>query len=226
MKTGIIIYSLLALLLLSCDGMNDNIEEYLDRGEVNYLGRVDSASAIGGKERILFTWQPGKDPRIEECLITWNERQDSVIVPVDLSQIDENGYFSVVIGDFKEGTYVFNMYHLGKKGYPSIKHEVVGKVYGEKFQASLYPRGMKEIVVKDEKVKLSWGTATDSCRVMLSYPDISGKMQSLAISALEDSTLIDNYKPGGEFTYRTYYLPETNALDEFFVDSDKMQFPM
>lgn len=226
MKTETIIYSLLALLFVSCSDMNDNIEEYLDRGEINYLGRVDSASVIGGKGRIQFTWQPGKDPRIEECLITWNERQDSVVVPVNLNQIDENGYFSVVVDDFEEGTYVFNMYHLGKKGYPSIKHEVVGQIYGAKYQETLSPRSLKEIIVREDKIVLNWGNTNDICRVVLSYSDLLGNIQLLNISTEEDSTLIENYRPGGEFAYRTYYLPEPNALDEFWVDSEILFFPL
>lgn len=226
MKTRVIIYSMLVLLVLSCGGMNDNIQEYLDRGEINYLGRVDSAKAIGGRGRILFIWQPGKDLRIEECLISWNEKQDSVIVPVDIDEIDENGYFKVVVDGFEEGTYIFNMHHLSKKGYPSIKHEVVGQVYGTKYQETLSPRRLKEIIEKEDKIVLNWGIANDSCRVVLSYPDLSGNMQLRNISMEEDSTFIENYRPGSEFTYKTYYLPEPGALDEFWVDSEILFFPL
>lgn len=226
MKTRAIIYSMLVLLVLSCGGMNDNIQEYLDRGEINYLGRADSAKAIGGKGRILFIWQPGKDSRIEECLISWNEKQDSVIVPVDIDEIDENGYFNVVVDGFEEGTYIFNMHHLSKKGYPSIKYEVVGRVYGARYQETLSPRRIKEIIVREDKIVLNWGIPTDSCRVVLSYSDLSGNMQLRNISTEEDSTFIENYRPGSEFAYKTYYLPEPGALDEFWVDSEILYFPL
>lgn len=36
-------------LLASCSGMNDIIQDYLDRGEINYIGRPDSLLSTGGK---------------------------------------------------------------------------------------------------------------------------------------------------------------------------------
>ena len=52
MNRNIILYCFSFLFLLACDGMNDNIKEYLDRGEINYIGRADSAIAMGGINRI------------------------------------------------------------------------------------------------------------------------------------------------------------------------------
>ena len=68
------LYVLLSFLLASCSGMNDIIQEYLDRGEINYIGKTDSIYAIGGKNRITFKWIVNADPRIEKnvyCLAKW-----------------------------------------------------------------------------------------------------------------------------------------------------------
>src|SRR5690554_4101948 len=86
------------LILISCQGMNDNIEEYLKRGEVNYLARVDSAKVFGGKERIMFDWKVALDPRIEACAIYWNNKQDSAICSIDRQMVDDNR-FSFILSD-------------------------------------------------------------------------------------------------------------------------------
>ncbi|WP_286084320.1 DUF4998 domain-containing protein [Parabacteroides goldsteinii] len=56
--------------------MNDIIEEYLDRGEINYIGRPDSVTCDGGLYRVKLTWKVGKDVRIESCKIFWNMGAD------------------------------------------------------------------------------------------------------------------------------------------------------
>ena len=78
MKAVIIICSLLAVLFVSCDGMNDNIKEYLDRGEIAYIGKADSVTTAGGINRIKLLWKINSDPRITSCKILWNDKQDSV----------------------------------------------------------------------------------------------------------------------------------------------------
>lgn len=42
-----------SLFFTSCTGMNDIIQEYLDRGEINYIGKTDSIYAVGGKKESL-----------------------------------------------------------------------------------------------------------------------------------------------------------------------------
>ena len=80
--------------LASCSGMNDIIEEYLDRGEINYIGRPDSVTCDGGLYRVKLTWKVGKDVRIESCKIFWNMGADSLIYPIDKESLI-NGYASV-----------------------------------------------------------------------------------------------------------------------------------
>lgn len=224
MNKHIAICCLLCAFLCSCGGMNETIQEFLDKGEVNYLGKVDSAVVAGGKDRIQFSWKLNPDPRIEVCIITWNDAADSLIYPIDRSKA-VNGRITTVFNDMKEGTYVFNMYHAGKKGYNSMKQEVVGKVYGNEYQKSLTPRKMLKMAIVTENVELNWGNAENSKLVNLRYTNIDGKEIVREILPLEVKTVVTDFVLGGEFTYETIYLPEEEALDTFSVISEVQHFP-
>ncbi len=226
MKKDLITYTfiLISIFITSCEKMNDNIEKYLDRGEINYIGRVDSVFTFGGKERIGFSWKVGPDPRIEFCKIYWNNNRDSIIYEIDRTQL-QNGFVHEIFDQMEEGTYVFNMYHTGSKGYKSIKYEVIGHVYGEQYQASLTPRKIKEVIAYKEKVEIIWNNPEDSHSLILNYTDSSGEINILEVLSSVDTTAITDYKAGGEFSYITNYLPEENAIDQFTVQSEKMNFP-
>ena len=63
----------------SCDSMNDIQSKFADQDEQVYLGKVDSIRAFPGFGRAKITWYIGADPKIEQTVIYWNMRSDSII---------------------------------------------------------------------------------------------------------------------------------------------------
>lgn len=224
MNKYMIIGSLICLYLSACGGMNDNIEEYLNRGEVNYLGKVEQVLTVGGNKRIKISWLVNTDPRIESCKIFWNNWSDSLSYPIDRNQLD-SGRFSVILDNINEGMYVFNIHHEGTKGYQSINQEVVGDVYGERYQTSLNPRRIKEIITLKGLVEINWKNAEESFLSRFYYTNNKGVEAVLDIPASEMKTIITDCQFGGTFTYTTFYLPKEQALDTFSVDAAPMSFP-
>jgi len=224
MKNRIILYGLL-LLLASCVKMNDNIKEYMDRGEINYIGKVDSASTAGGKERILFKWKANNDPRIEQCWIYWNNMRDSASFPVSSAALDENGYMTA-IPNIPEGTYVFNMYHAGSKGYRSVPQEITGRSYGQAYQSFLKPRKIQTVVVGLESALVDLGPSDEGeIKTDIVYESVSGEMKTLTVLPDVNRVTLTDYKLGALYSTVTHYLPEPQALDEFTVASADMYFP-
>ncbi len=221
-----IFYCFISLLFFSCDGMNDNIKDYLKAGELNYIGRVDSAVASGGNGRLQLTWKINTDPRIEACKVYWNNKEDSVILPIDKSQIVD-GRFSAILDNMKEGAYIFNMQHIGTKGVPSILREVVGVVYGELYQSSLSPRQIKNVVSLKEQAEIEWRVAEEEVQgVTFYYTSKESVIKQIEIPSSETKTIIPDYLPGGEYYYDTFCLPGENAIDLFKVESGVKNFPM
>jgi hypothetical protein len=206
--------------------MNDNIEGYLARGEVNYLGKVDSVKVAGGKEKIRITWQPNSDPRIEELKIYWNDKddkRDSTVFPVDRSALDANGFMSVTF-DIPEGYYIFNLYHTGVKGYRSVGKEVTGRAYGSAYQSTLNARQVKGITEYVDRMVISWDLPGDGeAHSVFHYISAAGESAELMILPDESRMVLTDYTPNSTYTVTSYYLPEPDAPDEFDVTSDEME---
>lgn len=209
--------------LTSCSGMNDIIEEYLDRGEINYIGRPDSVTCDGGVYRVKLTWKVGKDVRIESCKIFWNMGADSLIYPIDRGSL-VNGYASVELPFENEGEYVFNLVQMGEKGFPSIPQEVIGKVYGDKYISSLIPRSIRSVDIENNIATLTISSADNCYYSEVLYTDNNGKNNTMRVEPDVTSISIDNYTFGGSFTIKSYYKPEENAIDIIELE-EKGQFP-
>jgi hypothetical protein len=201
--------------------MNDNIKEYVDRGEVDYIGKTDSVSVAGGKERILINWLVNRDPRIESCIIYWNDKADSAIFPVDRSKL-VNGRMSVVLNNMPEGKYVFLLYHTGQSGHRSIVSEVSGSVYGEKYQSSIGIRRMVDLsVYATGDGEINWSFASESVvKTVFTYDVPSGGQDNIVVLPEDNHTVLGSYILGGKYKSVTYHIPEQGAIDTFYVESE------
>jgi hypothetical protein len=220
-----------SMLLASCSGMNDDFQEYLDRGEINYIGKVDSVSVLGGDCRIRFTWKFSEDPRIERCAIYWTttdtvERRDSATFSINRSALDADGYMSVIF-PIPEGSYLFSMYNTGTKGYRSVREEVTGVVYGEQYRSTLTPRRIGNVATLFDRAVIDWKASdNDEMSSTLHYLNASGQAASKMVSSSESQTELTDFKRGTEYFVTSRYMPGYYALDQFEVSSDKMVFSL
>jgi hypothetical protein len=213
------------LLLISCKEMNDNIEAYLERGEINYLGRPDSAYTKNGVGRIQLLWLVNEDPRIEGCTISYNDgnnEEQSVSLPVDRSAL-ANGYANAIL-EVEEGSYVFKISHTGSKGYPSIPTEVTGKSYGPTFWSTLEARRINVVTVFRDRVEITWAAADKTVtKVLLTYETNNGQ-KTVEVAPSETITTLTDNKIRGQYSHVTYHVPEEGALDEYPVASNPFNF--
>lgn len=221
MNKKIVLYYLGLLLLASCTGMNNIIEEYLDAGETVYIGKVDSLKAYAGKERIRFSWMVGVDPRIDACKIYWNNHRDSVIIPIDNSKITDGMYEATI--PVEEGNHVFNLYHTGS-GPQSIKKEIAANVYGEFYQSNLSPRSIRSMLASQQQIVITWGDAKAALYTSLTYKNKEGHEKTLTVLPADQTTTINDYVCNGTFSTTSFFLPEETAIDTFNIVSSE-QFP-
>lgn len=226
MKKAVFFISIV-FVLSSCLKMNDNIKEYMDLGEINYIGKVDSAIALSGKERILFKWKVNADPRIEQCMIYWNNHRDSTRFPVNTSLLDENGYISAEL-KIPEGTYIFNMHHTGSGGYRSVYEEVTGRSYGVLYEQSLTNRRMKSIEYTFlGDIIIDWSIADDDeVGIQLDYTNIHGDSRTMLVENTEISTIIPAFNLYEPLYYATMYKPDTSAIDIFYAPKIERWIPV
>ena len=134
----IILFILSFSSIWSCSDMNDLHDPYLRDGEITYVGRIDSLKSFSGRERVLIQYWIS-DPRVKHLQILWNQRQDSIRVPVPPH--DPTDSLEVMIGDgngeIPEKDHTFFFYSHDDRGHRSIVFESLISVYGERYQSSL-----------------------------------------------------------------------------------------
>src|SRR5690242_19096634 len=67
------------LILSSCQKMDHIQKKYAEKAETIYLGKIDSIQSYPGFGRVKLTWYMNADPRIDQTIIYWNRRQDSLV---------------------------------------------------------------------------------------------------------------------------------------------------
>lgn len=200
-KTNILFFILLtlsSLWFIQCDDMDNLYRDYIDQGERIYLGKPDSLIAMSGVGRIKLKWCVNADPKIEETIVYWNLRQDSV---VKTFQRDKKGIQadSLIIENLAEGLYTFELFNRNKRGERSLMSTVQGQVYGENYIATLKNRtvtSMQILSFDKEKqsadIEIVWGPRLNgSLFSKISYKKrSSGEYVEVLASNDQNSTII------------------------------------
>lgn len=220
---------LIAGFLSSCTKMRDNYAPFIKDGEQIYTGKVDSIVVSPGKNRLKLTWLLVSDPKITHCRVYWNDGLDSLNVPVHKTENTDT--INVMIDHLAEGLYSFYIYTYDDNGHSSVRAEVTGTVYGDNFAGSIFNRSIDsaEYHALTKDVHIKWfGVAAQAASLDVIYTDTLGIQRSKYITkviydsarpaAFLDQDILDGYKEGTSFRYRTGYLPTDNAMDTFFID--------
>ncbi|MDR2775982.1 MAG: discoidin domain-containing protein, partial [Tannerella sp.] len=150
--------------------------------------------------------------RIENIRIYWNEYADSADIAIN----NRVGTFSKMLEDIEEKEHIFNLVSFDKFGNKSLPFEVVGTVYGDRFQSGLTDRTIQTASAENDGTTINWGGMPDnaiSCE--LAYTDNEGHERILRILSSENSTLIPDTP--SSVRWRTLFLPETTAIDTFYT---------
>ena len=197
----------------SCTPMDDYLK-YTDGKEIVYTGQVDYMVFRSGRERVVFSGYLISDPNIVKVSIYWNNRKDSLIIPVQRSAGVDILEEEIRLA---EGTYNFEVYTFNKEGRPSVPSRATGKSYGNRYESSLYDRPIKDVIQKDGYVLIEWYNADPTSFVELEYEDMEGIGCYRAIEAASDTTMLFGCKPESQIRMRTCYLPDYYAIDTFSV---------
>lgn len=156
------IYSLVAfavsvLFFTSCDDFMDVHKEYIEGGEIIYAPKPDSVNFIAGEGRILFNCRTYNAPNVRSVDVYWNDRLDSLIIPVELS----TGYdsISVILDNMEEKSYTFNIQTTDNFGHKSLFVTSFGTSYGDTYRATLNDRGIKSLSLSDKEGTIEWYSA-------------------------------------------------------------------
>ncbi|MDR2472985.1 MAG: discoidin domain-containing protein [Tannerella sp.] len=222
-----IIVSILSVvgILSSCSNMNDMHDKYLRDGETTYVGRVDSVLYSAGRERVkIHYWVT--DPRVKELRLLWNQKRDSLVVPVPEHQpLDA---LEVIIGDGKgviaEGNHNFFFFSHDNRGHRSVVFETLINVYGQQYQDRILSRSVIETQVADNDVTVvfSGASSNEEVGIEMTYTNLDNKTITAFFPDAGTEIKLQNVDFSKGLSFQTLYLPEPTAIDTFRTTAERI----
>lgn len=198
------------MIAASCSDINEMHQEWLDRGETIYAGKIDMLSARGGVGRIQIEGDAKYAQMAEKCVVRYND----VVKEFQLADItDGDGKIAILLEDLEEGNYQFFVNTLDKSGNRSIVEQCFGYSYGENYAGIQNPKRVVSSSAGFSGATLVWNTVGNAAKVRLDYWTKDLQPASLELPGDVESTLIEDWEWGGEIKITTFVLPEENALD-------------
>lgn len=217
--------------LFACSKMNDTYDDFIKDGEIVYIAKADSVTAYPGNNRMDLSMLLIADPRISKVKVLWDAggQKDSTEKAVQRTADVDTVRFS--FNKLAEGTYTFYIYTYDKAGHRSVKTDVIGTVYGEKYIAQLVNRAIKSGTYDDlaKTATVKWfGVGADVIGEEFIYTDALGvvrKQFNKHEGAPDSVTVLPDFKKGNSFQFRTLYKPAPNAIDTFYSNYENRQVP-
>ena len=232
----IITVFVLGLLLVACEKMTDNIDQYLANGETIYIGKVSAVIASPGNERIVFRYLVA-DPRAKSVKLYWNNRKDSLEMPVPEHNPGE--WLEVEIGQgangktITEDTHTFHWFTWDDRGNRSIVFENIATVYGPRYESRLTNRIISNVEIDDNTMIITWAppSSEQETALELSFTDLGGNLithlytnediviesNNMGLITYSYVLTLDNIDTNQGISYRTQYRPEPMAIDVFYT---------
>jgi hypothetical protein len=224
-KNLMILFSaVVAFALTGCDKMDDTQKIFTEGGELTYPAKADSLKATGGLNRLELSWLMFADPKVDSYKIYWNNRKDSIVNKVQ--KTEEVDTIRVMLKNLAESTYHFEVYTYDKFGHSSVKAMASGKVYGDRYIASLLPKAYRLLTRKGLDLHIDWmGSDPQLIYAELSYTNRSGVLEEVKILGKDEVTKLESFPVKGVFELRSVFVPEANALDTFYTEYQKITVP-
>jgi len=210
--------------LISCDGMNDLHDVYLQRGETTYLTRLDEVKIHPGNKRaeLAFT---NKDPKAKTLTVYWRSRTDSLVYAIPDNSVGQE--LKVQLPDLPEDFLTFELVTTTGDGKSkSLTTELSARIYGDNYQVSLNNRLIDKAVYLESanELDITWkGIFEGAVNIEIEYDGTDGNTRMVELPIEERSILYLNMF-NGNLKYRTGYLPTENAIDTFYTEYIDLPF--
>ncbi len=217
-KAIIALFLPLAITVTSCKKMDDIYKDFVKDGETVYVGKADSVFIRGGYNRVEVGWLLLSDPKVASYKLFWNNGRDSVSGTVTKTQQVDT--VRVLLDNMREGTHHFTIRMYDKNGNSSIPTNASGPVYGPQYEQTLLDRTYRGMVrVGRVDLEVDWTPAEESMVGMeVNYINRAGVEETHWVSNLLNTYVFPGFPENGTFNYRTFFLPDTLALDTFHTD--------
>lgn len=213
-KTFLICILILLTAIISCSKM-DEYKDYIKDGEISYTGKIDSVLVLTGDGKVIITGLFMSDPKVVKCRVYWDNKNDSVDIPVKKTHGVDTLYHPIML---PEGFYNFEIYTYDKLDNRSIVVYANGESYGDLYKASISNRFIKSAIQIDGVTTIEWSNIDPTLgafQTQLNYTDNEGIMKNYKVQISDKQTILSDHKAGTQLNYDTWYRPDTLCVDTF-----------
>lgn len=214
----------LSAIVMGCETNRDTFEDFVREGETIYVGAADTVLVGSGFDKLRFWVAINADPKIKSGILMSTDNSITHEFEVERRQ---NGKDTITFDlEIPEGDYTLGLYMMDEAGNSSVRREVPAKVYGAKYQAGLVNRGLNEIIASSTTATFTWAEAAlNMVSTELLYEDQSGSLQSVIVPNNQNTTIVENYKLGGEIRVKSVFKPTAMAIEDFEAEPSERTFP-
>ncbi|GHT50167.1 chitobiase [Bacteroidia bacterium] len=224
-KSSLLFIVLTALCVSSCENMMDVHQQFIEDGERIRAPKVHDMQFFAGENQILFRFMLKTSPNVTTVDVFWNDRADSLIIPVTpTTGLDT---FKVILPNMAEKSYTFEVRTTDSYGHHSLVTTGVGTAYGTMYRKSLSNRrvgiGTMVEVGTNIQVRIPWGAAsTNLVQNEIRYTAVGGAKQVIEVTRTDALTSISDAEAGSLFESRSWFLPDSVAIDTFKLAWDTL----
>ncbi|WP_316752707.1 DUF4998 domain-containing protein [Pedobacter gandavensis] len=215
MKSSYLIYLLLLVLIVSFS-FSCRKKSVVDIEQPVVVEKAGDLMSYPGRNRIKLSWKAPVNVELQKFKISWGSGdQESKELPFSKGMDNAD----LILEGLKEGDYTFSVVAIDTKGNSSEKTTVSGHAYGDKYEAGLVHRAIKDAVFNEGKkaVLINWnGAGSEMTGMDFKYTDAADALQTVAVAELSDNTTLTNFKSGNTFEYRTSFQP-AGSIDVFYT---------
>lgn len=214
------------LCVASCT-KEDDFKKFIAGGEVTYPARVDSVIVKSGNKRVQLRLALGSDPSITRIKAYWNNRADSLEMPVTRTGGYARDTINMLISNLNEGVYNFDVYTFNADNNISVVAHATGSVYGDSYASTIANRLVKSITQDVAgNVVITWlSPLAGEQFIEIKYRNNTGAEKTIKTPKGALSTSIADYQGETVLSYRSVFLPDSNAYDTFSKDYVNITLP-
>jgi hypothetical protein len=207
-----------AIAIVSCEDMEDIHADFIKNGEIVYASVPDTVQTLPGNNRIQLKWLVHRGNNVTKSVVEWEDGGALQSQSMDVALDTPLDSVLMTVDNLEEKSYLFYAYNVDRDGNRSVKKQVTGSVYGPIYELSLTNRPILKVEggLTVDSVIVSWGNpAKGYTGTEIVYNNRAGEQVSIMMVAGEDRVVIKDWESEGEMSYRSFYIPQLNAIDTF-----------
>lgn len=207
---------LFIFLVAGCKKMEDKYRQFVENGEIIYIGRADSVQIRGGDHRLEISWLLLSDPKVDSYKLYWNNRQDSIVSKVTKTAFVDT--VRVLLDNMPEGLHHFEIFMYDNLGNSSVPVVVSGRSYGNQYSSYLVNRIFKEPkTLSGIGLQLNWAPAENELLFSeVQYENTEGVTVQHIVDRRAELDTLKLFPVGGVLRLSSAYKPDSLALDTFY----------